>query len=77
MDSQSQIIPILIGDVDRATRIAESLRDEGIIAVGIRPPTVPEGTARLRLSVTLAHTEEDLQRAAGIITSVAREAGLV
>ncbi len=51
--SRSQIQPILIGDNARAVRIAEALQADGFDIRAIRPPTVPEGTARLRLSVTL------------------------
>ncbi|XUM52560.1 8-amino-7-oxononanoate synthase (plasmid) [Rhizobium sp. YTU87027] len=49
----SQIQPILIGDNARAVGIAKILQDEGFDIRAIRPPTVPEGTARLRLSITL------------------------
>jgi 8-amino-7-oxononanoate synthase len=63
-DSQSQIIPVIIGENCKALEAAERLKAQGLIAAAIRPPTVPEGTARLRLSVTLAHTPEDLQWAA-------------
>ena len=51
--SRSQIQPLLIGDNARAVRIAETLQAEGFDIRAIRPPTVPEGTARLRLSITL------------------------
>ncbi|QFY63828.1 8-amino-7-oxononanoate synthase (plasmid) [Rhizobium grahamii] len=51
--SRSQIQPILIGDNARAVRIAQALQADGFDIRAIRPPTVPEGTARLRLSVTL------------------------
>ncbi|KRB60631.1 8-amino-7-oxononanoate synthase [Rhizobium sp. Root708] len=51
--SRSQIQPILIGDNTRAVRIAQALQADGFDIRAIRPPTVPEGTARLRLSVTL------------------------
>lgn len=64
LDSQSQIIPVLIGDNAKTLAVAERLRAKGILTVAIRPPTVPEGTSRLRISVTLDHTEEDLERAA-------------
>ncbi|MFH0880121.1 MAG: 8-amino-7-oxononanoate synthase [Lentisphaerota bacterium] len=71
LQSASQIIPILVGENDKALRMAERLRQQGLIAVAIRPPTVPKGTARLRLSITLAHSEADLKRAAEIIISCA------
>ncbi|NLS18720.1 8-amino-7-oxononanoate synthase [Rhizobium sp. P40RR-XXII] len=51
--SGSQIQPVVIGDNARAVRIAETLQAEGFDIRAIRPPTVPEGTARLRLSITL------------------------
>ena len=70
LQSQSQIVPILVGENQRAVTLSRRLREEGIIAPAIRPPTVPSGTARLRLSVTLAHHTGDLERAAGRIARV-------
>ncbi len=64
LQSQSQIIPIVIGDNEKAVSISKKLREQGIIAAAIRPPTVPEGSARLRISITLAHLVDDLERAA-------------
>lgn len=58
--SGSQIVPIVIGDNARAMALAESLRARGFDVRGIRPPTVPEGTARLRISVTLNVTENEI-----------------
>lgn len=66
--SASPIIPILIGRPERALAIAAELREQGILAVAIRPPTVPAGTARLRCSVTLGHASDDLAWAAEVIT---------
>lgn len=51
--SGSQILPVMIGDNSRAMRIAERMRVEGFDIRAIRPPTVPEGTARLRIAITL------------------------
>jgi 8-amino-7-oxononanoate synthase len=72
LQSQSQIIPILIGSNQRTLEISKKLRKRGIIAPAIRPPTVPKDTARLRLCVTLAHTSADLQYAADQIAEVVR-----
>ncbi|ATU95657.1 8-amino-7-oxononanoate synthase [Phyllobacterium zundukense] len=51
--SGSQILPVMIGDNGRAMRIAERMRAEGFDIRAIRPPTIPEGTARLRIAITL------------------------
>lgn len=75
--SVSQIVPVIIGDNLKTLALARRLRDHGIIAAAIRPPTVPAGTARLRLCVTLEHTPEDLDRAAEILAGGAREEGLL
>jgi len=58
----SQIIPLLIGDNFEAARIAASLQNAGFDVRAIRPPTVPEGTARLRISVNANLSEEILRR---------------
>jgi 8-amino-7-oxononanoate synthase len=60
LDVQSQIIPILIGDDARAVEIAQTLQDQGFDIRAIRPPTVPPGTARLRLSLNATLTEADI-----------------
>ncbi|MDR3566816.1 MAG: 8-amino-7-oxononanoate synthase [Syntrophobacteraceae bacterium] len=72
LNSKSQIIPVLLGDNGRALATAERLKSRGILAAAIRPPTVPEGTARLRLSLTLDHGEDDLEWAAGEIIEACR-----
>ena len=74
--SESQIVPILVGNNEKALAISRRLEAEGILAVAVRPPTVPQGTARLRLSVTLAHEPADLARAAEKIIAAARELGV-
>src|SRR3546814_16417843 len=57
--SGTQILPVIIGDNDRTMRIAGSLRDAGFDIRGIRPPTVAEGTARLRIALTLNVNEDN------------------
>jgi len=65
--SASQIVPVMIGDNQRALDLATRLRERGIHVVAIRPPTVHAGTARLRFSITLAHSASDLERAADVL----------
>jgi len=62
MKSQTQIIPVLIGDNDKTMQVANSLYENGIFVPGIRPPTVPKGTARLRLSLMATHTKAHLDK---------------
>ena len=73
----SQILPLPVGDNDKALAFAHTLAERGILTRAIRPPTVPAGTARLRLSVTLAHSQTDLERAAGELGDVARKLELL
>ena len=61
-DSQSAIQPLIVGDNSRALSLAEQLRQKGCWVTAIRPPTVPAGTARLRLTLTAAHQPEDIDR---------------
>ena len=75
--SCSQIVPVLVGDNGRALRLAARLREAGILVVAIRPPTVPEGTARLRFAVTLAHTEAGLARTVQALAAASRAEGLL
>ena len=63
LPSQTQILPLMLGSVEVAARFAEALLEHGVYAPAIRPPTVPEGTSRLRISVMASHTTEDLKTA--------------
>ena len=56
--SASQIIPLVLGDAERAVRLSARLREQGLFVPAIRPPTVPDGEACLRISLTAGHTEE-------------------
>jgi 8-amino-7-oxononanoate synthase len=58
--SDTAIQPVMIGDVKEVMRISEQLKQKGILVVAIRPPTVPEGTARLRITLSAAHSEKDV-----------------
>ena len=61
--SESPILPILIGDPDRAMSLAEALLSHGVYAPAIRPPTVPPATSRIRLTITADHTAEHIEEA--------------
>jgi len=60
--SSTQIIPVIIGDEKKTLELAEYLRQEGMLATAIRPPTVPEQSARIRLALSMSHTDEHLQK---------------
>ena len=57
MESASPIQPLLLGSVERATRVSAQLRQRGFLISAIRPPTVPDGTARLRITLSALHQE--------------------
>ena len=59
-DDETPIFPIVVGDNDRALTLARELEERGIIITAIRPPTVPVGESRLRMTVTAAHSKEQL-----------------
>ena len=65
----SPIIPIIVGDEDRAVATSAALAAEGVLVPAIRPPTVPVGTSRLRVTVSAAHTDDDLKRLAEALRS--------
>ncbi|MDP2784501.1 MAG: 8-amino-7-oxononanoate synthase [Sulfurimicrobium sp.] len=62
MPSETPIQPLLIGPSQEAVRVSENLRQRGILVAAIRPPTVPQGTARLRITLSAAHSVADVQR---------------
>ncbi len=66
-DAQSPIVPIVVGDEKTALEHSLMLEDEGFLAVAIRPPTVKQGTARLRLTFTAQHPDDQIERLADIV----------
>lgn len=62
MDSRSAIQPIMLGDVARTAIASQALDAAGLLVTAIRPPTVPQGKARLRVTLSTAHTEADVDR---------------
>ncbi|RBW68317.1 8-amino-7-oxononanoate synthase [Bacillus taeanensis] len=75
--SQSQIVPVLIGRNEDTIRFAQRLQEEGIAAIPIRPPTVPENEARIRFTVTAEHSKEDLDWAVKTTAHVGKEMGVI
>jgi 8-amino-7-oxononanoate synthase len=69
----SQIVPLEVGDAKQTMELCERLLERGVFAQGIRPPTVPEGTSRLRFSVMATHGEAELREAARLTGEAARE----
>jgi glycine C-acetyltransferase/8-amino-7-oxononanoate synthase len=74
--SASQIVPLQVGDAERTMELCELILERGVFAQGIRPPTVPEGSSRLRFTVMASHTPAELERAAQLVGAAARESGL-
>jgi 8-amino-7-oxononanoate synthase len=66
-EAQSPIVPVVIGDEETAMAASRHLEDEGYLVVAIRPPTVPPGTARLRLTFTAQHPDDAVDRLADIV----------
>ncbi len=73
--STTQIIPLVIGEAELAMRICELAIERGVFAQAIRPPTVPEGTSRLRLAVMATHSRDELREAARVLGRAALQAG--
>jgi glycine C-acetyltransferase/8-amino-7-oxononanoate synthase len=73
--STTQIVPLVVGDAKQAMRICELAIERGVFAQAIRPPTVPEGTSRLRLAVMASHSRAELREAAQVLGRAALQAG--
>ncbi|MBI2267650.1 MAG: 8-amino-7-oxononanoate synthase, partial [Armatimonadetes bacterium] len=71
------ILPILIGDSRRTVAAALALEELGVLVSPIRPPTVPEGTSRLRATVMATHTPEDLETALAALGEAGRRLGMI
>lgn len=74
--SRTQIVPVIVGDARRATALCERTLEGGVFAQAIRPPTVPVGSSRLRLTVMASHRADELRAAARVIGGAARDLGL-
>jgi glycine C-acetyltransferase len=77
LDGEAAIIPIIVGETAAAIAVSRQLLDEGVFVTGFGYPVVPEGTARVRVQMSAAATEEHLERALAAFEKVGRNAGLV
>ncbi|HWX45355.1 MAG TPA: aminotransferase class I/II-fold pyridoxal phosphate-dependent enzyme, partial [Solirubrobacteraceae bacterium] len=75
-DTDMHIVPLLLGDERDAMALCQGALERGVFAQGIRPPSVPAGTARLRLTAMASHTHPELRRAARALGEAARALGL-
>ncbi len=71
------ILPVMFGDAAIAVKIAEKLLEHGIYVIAFSYPVVPQGQARIRLQVSAAHTDEQIERAIKAFAEVGRELGIV
>jgi 8-amino-7-oxononanoate synthase len=69
-DSAGQIVPLIVGDAGACMKLSGALLARGVFAQGIRPPTVPAGTSRLRITVMATHTAEQIGRALEVFRDV-------
>jgi glycine C-acetyltransferase len=74
--STSQVMPVLVNNDAKVFEIAEAIQDGGLFLQPVTYPAVPKHRSRLRISVSAAHTEEDLERAVQVIARVLRQAGI-
>ncbi|HBA87558.1 MAG TPA: 8-amino-7-oxononanoate synthase [Geobacter sp.] len=77
MGSETQIVPVFVGPAEATMEFSRRLLDEGIFVQGIRPPTVPAGSCRLRCTVMATHEPAELEAAAETIAKVGRELGVI
>ena len=68
--SASPILPLIVGDAARCMALSAALLDRGVFAQGIRPPTVPLGTSRLRITLMATHSEAQINRALSVFEEV-------
>ena len=72
-ESNNHIQPLIIGDPKETIEISDQLYQKNILVSAIRPPTVPQGTSRLRISITAAHTTNDINLFVQAITNILNE----
>ena len=77
LKSQTQIIPVVVGEAAGAVGMSQLLLERGVLATAIRPPTVPQGTSRIRATVMATHTRADLELAASAFEEAGRKVGII
>ncbi len=75
--TRSQILPLIIGDAGQTMALAAALLERGIFAQGIRPPTVPVGASRIRVTPMATHTRQDMQDAVEAFATAGKEVGVL
>ena len=75
--SDTPITPVIVGDATLARKLSSSLFEKGVFAQAIAFPTVPQGTARIRVMISAAHTPEDLDFAVDAFAAAGRELGII
>ena len=73
LKGETAIIPLIIGGAEETLQFSSYLEEKGVFAPAIRPPTVPDGTSRIRITVMATHTQEQLDQAIDIFTEVGKE----
>jgi 7-keto-8-aminopelargonate synthetase-like enzyme len=76
-ESDGPIIPIVVGEDSRTVKMQEMLLGKGLFLQAIRPPTVPEGTSRLRLTVVRGFTRDEMDYAVQTLIQVGKTMGLI
>jgi glycine C-acetyltransferase len=71
------IAPIMLGDARLAVELARAMLDEGVYVIGFAYPVVPKGAARIRVQLSAAHTDEEIDRAVAAFTRVGRRLGVL
>ena len=76
-ESRSQILPIIVGDARQTMALAEAILRRGVFAHGIRPPTVPDGTSRIRVTPMATHTRAQLERTLDAFAAAGKDVGVL
>ena len=75
MPSDTAIQPVMVGSAEDAVVLSNALLEKNILVSAIRPPTVPEGTARLRITLSATHTEEDVAELINALSDILEKKG--